>query len=107
MEDLFNELAVPLTRRLARMVGPDAAEDLSQEAFARAWTSAPRDADGDHMRAWMHRTARNLAVDHLRSRRLRDTVPRQRDGELVEEVFHLPLQRTSAPKPDIRASRRA
>src|SRR3954447_3302777 len=76
MEDLFNELTHPLTRRLTRIVGdPAAAEDLRQEAFARAWTSAPRDADPDHLRAWVHRTARNLAVDHLRRRSVRDWVP--------------------------------
>src|ERR687897_1907969 len=76
MHDLFLELERPLTHRLQRMVGdPGAAEDLRQEAFARAWTSAPRDADRDHLRAWVHRTARNLAVDHLRRRAVRDWVP--------------------------------
>src|SRR3954462_12153651 len=76
MEDLFSELSVPLTRRLQRIVGDHgAAEDLRQEAFARAWTSAPRDADRDHLRAWVHRTARNLAVDHLRRRSVRDWAP--------------------------------
>src|SRR3954467_7179929 len=76
MEDLFNELTHPLTRRLTRMVGDQAAaEDLRQEAFARAWTSAPRDAHPDHLRAWVHRTARNLAVDHLRRRSAREWVP--------------------------------
>src|SRR5215213_5465447 len=76
MEDLFTELELPLTRRLTRIVGDHGtAEDLRQEAFARAWTSAPRDADRDHLRAWVHRTARNLAVDHLRRRSVRDWVP--------------------------------
>src|SRR5215217_8856081 len=76
MEELFTELERPLTHRLQRIVGdPAAAEDLRQEAFARAWTSAPRDAHPDHLRAWVHRTARNLAVDHLRRRSVRDWVP--------------------------------
>jgi putative glutamine amidotransferase len=76
LPDLFDELQVPLTRRLQRMVGdPAAAEDLRQEAFARAWSSAPRGADRDHLRAWLYRTARNLAVDHLRRGRVRDLVP--------------------------------
>lgn len=76
MIDLFDELHGPLTRRLQRMVGDAAlAEDLRQEAFARAWSSAPRDADRDHLRAWVHRTARNLALDHLRRRSVRDLVP--------------------------------
>src|SRR4051794_4644030 len=76
MDELFIELEQPLTRRLTRMVGDRAAaEDLRQEAFARAWTSAPRDAHPDHLRAWVHRTARNLAVDHLRRRGVREGVP--------------------------------
>ena len=75
-EGLYDELRDPLTRRLQRLVG-DArtAEDLRQEAFARAWKSGPRDAGRGHMRAWLHRTAHNLAVDELRRRRLRDWVP--------------------------------
>src|SRR5215218_5839262 len=93
MEDLFSELERPLTRRLTRIVGdPGEAEDLRQEAFARACASAPRDADHDHLRAWVHRTARNLAVDHLRRRRVRDWVP------FAEET----LGSTPDPDPDAR-----
>ena len=93
MEELFTELERPLTHRLQRIVGdPAAAEDLRQEAFARAWTSAPRDADRDHLRAWVHRTARNLAVDHLRRRSVRDAVP-------FEDEF---LGGAAEPDPDAR-----
>ena len=76
LETLYAELRDPLTRRMERLVGdPRTAEDLSQEAFARAWTSAPRDAGHGHLRAWLHRTAHNLAVDELRRRRVRDWLP--------------------------------
>ncbi|HWT91607.1 MAG TPA: sigma factor, partial [Solirubrobacteraceae bacterium] len=62
----MEEQTAPLTKRLRRMLGdPHAAEDVRQEAFARAWTSAPRDATPDHQRAWLHRTATNLALDEL------------------------------------------
>src|SRR5918998_544092 len=73
---LYDELRDPLTRRLERLVG-DArtAEDLRQEAFARAWKSGPRDAGRGHMRAWLHRTAHNLAIDELRRRQTRDWLP--------------------------------
>ena len=75
LESVYRELHDPLTRRLERMVG-DArtAEDLRQEAFARAWKSAPRDAGRGHLRGWVHRTAHNLAVDELRRRGLREVV---------------------------------
>jgi putative glutamine amidotransferase len=97
MEHVFAELSAPLTSRLQRMVGDRAAaEDLRQEAFARAWASAPRDAGDDHLRAWVHRTARNLAVDHLRRRRVRDWVP------LADET----IGSTPDPDPDARIAAR-
>jgi RNA polymerase sigma factor (sigma-70 family) len=83
---LYHELSAPLTRRLERLVGdPRTAEDLRQETFARAWKSGPRDADHAHMRAWMHRTAHNLAIDELRRRRHRDWLPY--DDELTPAHF--------------------
>lgn len=97
MIDLFDELHAPLTRRLQRIVGdPGAAEDLRQEAFARAWASAPRDASRDHLRAWVHRTARNLAIDHLRRRSVRDWV------ELNDET----VGSTPDPDPDAQIAAR-
>ena len=75
LESVYHELRDPLTRRLERMVGdPRTAEDLRQEAFARAWKSAPRHAAHGHLRGWVHRTAHNLAVDELRRRGLRDVL---------------------------------
>jgi RNA polymerase sigma factor (sigma-70 family) len=72
LEQILQEQADPLMRRLRRIVrNPEVAEDLRQEAFARAWAHAPRDATPDHQRAWLHRTATNLALDELRRRRLR------------------------------------
>jgi putative glutamine amidotransferase len=73
---ILTEQTGPLTRRLARMVGDrETAEDLRQEAFARAWRSGPRGAEAPVVRAWLHRTATNLALDELRRRRRRDHVP--------------------------------
>src|SRR5918997_638893 len=97
MDELFTELSAPLTRRLQRIVGdPGTAEDLRQEAFARAWARAPRDADREHLRAWVHRTARNLAVDHLRRRSVRDWVP------FADET----IGSTPDPDPDARIAAR-
>src|SRR4051812_16587796 len=97
MEDLFTELELPVTRSLQRIVGDHGtAEDLRQEAFVRAWTSAPHGADRDHLRAWVHRTARNLAIDHLRRRHVRDFAPF--DDETVGS--------TPDPDPDARIAAR-
>src|SRR5260370_34896051 len=66
----------PLIRRLERMVGSrEAAEDLGQETFVRAWRRLPSDASPEHKQAWLARTASNLAVDELRRRRLRELRP--------------------------------
>jgi RNA polymerase sigma factor (sigma-70 family) len=73
LEQILHEQSEPLTRRLRRIVrSPEVAEDLRQEAFARAWEHAPRDATPDGQRAWLYRTATNLAFDELRRRRHRD-----------------------------------
>jgi putative glutamine amidotransferase len=70
------EQAGPLTRRLTRMVGDrETAEDLRQETLARAWRSGPREAQAPVVRAWLHRTATNLALDELRRRKRREHVP--------------------------------
>jgi putative glutamine amidotransferase len=72
-EALFESHALPLRRRLERMVGSrEAAEDLTQEAFLRLWRSAPPNLTDDEQRAWLERTASNLAIDELRRRRHRD-----------------------------------
>ena len=56
-------------RYFCRAVGrPDAARDLTQEVFLRVTrTSIPVAPDGE-VTAWLFRIARNLALDHHRSR---------------------------------------
>ena len=73
---ILTEQTAPLTRRLARIVGDrETAEDLRQETLTRAWRSAPREAEAPVVRAWLHRTATNLALDELRRRKRRAHVP--------------------------------
>jgi putative glutamine amidotransferase len=72
-ETVLTEQIAPLTRRVTRIVGDaDTAEDVRQETLVRAWRSAPRDAGPPVLRAWLHRTATNLALDELRRRARRD-----------------------------------
>jgi putative glutamine amidotransferase len=74
-ETVLTEQIGPLTRRAARIVGDQqSAEDVRQETLVRAWRSAPRDAPEPALRAWLHRTSTNLALDELRRRRRRDEV---------------------------------
>lgn len=73
---ILTEQAGPLTRRLIRIVGDrETAEDLRQETLARAWRGGPRGAQAPVVRAWLHRTATNLALDELRRRKRREHVP--------------------------------
>ncbi|MDP9385167.1 MAG: hypothetical protein M3P50_08045, partial [Actinomycetota bacterium] len=75
-DDLLHEQTAPLRRRVCRLLGdPDLAEDVTQEALLRAWRAAPRDLGPERTRAWLHRTATNLAVDELRRRRRRAELP--------------------------------
>jgi RNA polymerase sigma-70 factor (ECF subfamily) len=51
------------------------AEDLTQDAFFKAWTSLPN-LEGDlHFRAWIYRIARNCLIDGRRGRRGEPLLP--------------------------------
>jgi RNA polymerase sigma-70 factor (ECF subfamily) len=53
--------------RLAqRMVGPDAAEDVAQQAFVRAWQSLDRFDERAAFGTWLYRIAINACLDELR-----------------------------------------
>src|SRR5688572_18783825 len=70
-------------RVLASLIGKlgdfDLAEDALQEAFATALERWPRDGVPDHPGAWITTTARNKAIDRLRSAARQD----QRRSELA------------------------
>jgi len=54
--------------RVARRYLPDArAEDALQQAFLAAWSALQRGDDVRDLRAWMHRIARNSALNQLRA----------------------------------------
>ena len=44
---------------------PQEAEDLSQEAFLRAWRALPRFREGSSFRTWLYRIVVNLCYDRL------------------------------------------
>src|SRR2546423_232959 len=51
--------------------GEEAAQDVLQEAFLRAWQRTPASTSRESLAAWIIRTATNLALDELRRRRRR------------------------------------
>ncbi len=65
-------------RVLARMVGPQDAEDLTQAVFAKAAKALPTFRGDAELSTWLHRIAANVASDWLRSRSTHDaklTIP--------------------------------
>ncbi|MSQ30521.1 MAG: sigma-70 family RNA polymerase sigma factor [Dehalococcoidia bacterium] len=68
---LYDRFQPEIVRYLAHRVGdPDAAEDLAQQVFLKAWQAIPRyEARGVPFRAWLYRMAHNQMVDHFRTRR--------------------------------------
>lgn len=58
-EDAVHRLAL-------RMVGPDQAEDMVQQAFLKAWQGLDRFGGESRFGTWVYRIAMNLCLDHLR-----------------------------------------
>jgi RNA polymerase sigma-70 factor (ECF subfamily) len=80
---------VQLLRQLAAMTGePEMAQDVLQEAYARAWQRWSRVSGMDDPRAWVRTVAWRLAISQFRRRR-------------VAERFLSGLRRTPAEGPGL------
>lgn len=63
-ELIYRELSARLYHYAASLVGDAAtAEDITQGAFVKAWESLPKLKSSEAFIVWIHRIARNLAVD--------------------------------------------
>jgi RNA polymerase sigma-70 factor, ECF subfamily len=94
-------------RMLARVVGPQDAEDLTQAVFAKAAEGLPAFRGDANPSTWLHRIAANVASDWLRSRstqqaKLTMPLPDQSDnqphataGDFPEEAGPSPEQQLS------------
>ncbi len=72
-------------RLTSRMVGVDAAEDIAQGAFLKAWQEIDHFAGEAAFGTWLYRIATNLCLDHLRK---------------TARVRLLPLEDRAAAVPD-------
>lgn len=82
-EELWKEFHKTLHAFFRKRVSDEhVAEDLLQEAFLRIHKGIESVADDARIRAWIYRIARNLVVDHYRSRRPTE----QLDEQLAPEV---------------------
>jgi RNA polymerase sigma-70 factor, ECF subfamily len=86
-----NELAV---RVGARLVGPDDAQDVAQDAFLRAFHRMDELRDPKLFRPWLLRIVHNAAVDLLQRRSRRARVESDESG--IEGEVAEPAERTPA-----------
>lgn len=93
-EWLYRRHAARVYGLCLRMAGePATAEDLTQEAFVRAWQKLPSFRGRSAFATWLHRLAVNVTIGHLR------TVRRRRGEALVgDRLAALPeIRRSRAP----------
>lgn len=94
-ERLYAEYQTPILNYLYRLLGePALAEDLTQEAFVRAWRARHSLPEVRNHRAWVYRIATNLARDHIRRARLLAWLP------FFGAEDHEPALRVEAAEPD-------
>ncbi len=99
-----------------RLVGdPNVAEDVSQEAFTRAWRhAAAYDSRRGSVTTWLLTITRNLAIDSLRVRRadpldpddlvaLTGLTPSPEDGPAVDDLARLRAAVADLPRDQQRA----
>jgi RNA polymerase sigma-70 factor (ECF subfamily) len=90
-EHAYHEFADSIFRYLYyRVFDRDLARDLTQETFYRVWDYLAGGRNVDNMKAFLYRTAHNIAVNAIRSRRpsaslehLQDTVGFDAEDEQV------------------------
>ena len=73
---LFEQYHAPILNYLHRMVGDRAlAEDLTQDAFVKAYNALPGTRPDLAFKAWLYRIATNTAISHLRRRKIVQWIP--------------------------------
>ena len=70
-----------IARYLARLVGEDEAEDLTQEVFIKVNQALPGFRGESSVSTWLYRIATNAAYDRLRSPSFQNRQQAQRAGE--------------------------
>lgn len=70
-----------------RMVGPEAAEDVAQGAFLRAWCALPGFAGQAAFGSWLYRIALNGCYDHLRHHARHNLAPLDEEALAVPDAL--------------------
>ena len=98
-EQLLTRYQAQVYRLCFRMAGnADDAQDLTQEAFIKAWRNLPGFRFDCAFSTWLYRLTSNVCLDFLRAQRRRQTVSLTMENEDGEEaLFDLP---DAAPLPE-------
>jgi RNA polymerase sigma-70 factor, ECF subfamily len=101
-ERLYREHVGRVYSLALRMIGPEVAEDVTQEVFIRAWQKLGSFRGDARFGTWLHR----LAVNHILTRRekLRKREARQVGGEGLLDRMVAPRRRASAEGLDVEAA---
>lgn len=75
LEELFVRNRQSLLDFAARLVGPDDAEDVVQTACVKVWARMDSFRGESQLRTWVYAIVKHTALDVLRRRRTRHTVP--------------------------------
>ena len=82
-----------VVRVAARIVGREEAEDVSQDAFLRAFHRLPRFRADASFRAWLLQIAHNAAIDHLDRRRPEPVESVEAHEDAERAIARLPAER--------------
>lgn len=84
-----------------RLVGPDDAEDVTMQAFLKAWQALPEFQGRSSLKSWLYRIAYNCALDLIRhNRRSPEVKLTPADGEAgdgPDPIEELPDEHAPAP----------
>ncbi|MFN8532449.1 MAG: RNA polymerase sigma factor [Dehalococcoidia bacterium] len=70
-EAIFERFQTPIYNYVLRMMGnPDDANDLTQDAFLKAYQALPKLGGDVNLGAWLYRIATNTCLDELRRRKI-------------------------------------
>lgn len=103
-EAAFDELVrthqEALVRFAARVVGDvDEASDVVQETFIRAYERIGDFRGGANLYTWLYRIAHNLAISHLRKKKVRRFLRLDHEATAGEARTAVPLQLVAADDP--------
>lgn len=94
-QHIHDAFRLKIHRYLARLTGAEEADDLTQEVFIKVNRGLKGFRGESKLSSWIYRIATNAALDHLRSRSLKQMTGEvsSRDSEKEEEDKYILLRR--------------